>query len=196
MAATNDDKNSNYNNHLTLSLDVDPDVHLDPRIRRSISRLVKKRALARWKGHYKTADAYRQETDHVSKTLPFYPALHIVMQDIPRSLGGGSTWSLVYQLYLCLNSTGSVSSNTSNNNDNKKERDLGGAQQHDVVASATRSRPSSILHLAHKVLGMSISAASQQRNKSFVFYRHERDWLVEQVMQSLQSWAKVLDEQQ
>jgi len=154
---------------------------------------VKKRALARWKGHYKTADAYRQEIDHVSETLPFYPALHIVMQDIPRSLGGGSTWSLVYQLSLCLDSTGSVSSNTSNNNDNKKERDLGGAQRDDVVASSTRSRPSRILHLAHKVLGMSIFAASQQRNKSLVFYRHERDWLVEQAVQSLQSWAKVSD---
>ena len=55
---TNNNKNSNNNNHLSLLLDVDSDVLLDPRIRRSVSRLVKKRALARWKGHYKTADAY------------------------------------------------------------------------------------------------------------------------------------------
>ena len=101
---------------------------------------------------------------------------------------------MVYQLSLSLDSTGSISSNTSsNNNDNKKARDLGGAQQDDVVASSSRSRPSSILHLAHKVLGMSISAASQQQSKSLGFYRQERDWLVEQAMQSLQSWAKVSD---
>jgi tRNA G46 methylase TrmB len=63
-----------------------------------VSDLVRRRAAARWEGNYEQADVVRKE-------LLQFPGLEddgysIVMQDVPRNQGGGSTWQLVQNVTI------------------------------------------------------------------------------------------------
>jgi len=57
--------------------------------RAELDRLVGERAEARWEGDYARADALRRQIDS-SVLLP--DGFDLVLRDLPRSEGGGSTW--------------------------------------------------------------------------------------------------------
>jgi tRNA G46 methylase TrmB len=105
---------------------VDPETVLDHKVAIHISSLIHLRAAARWQGEYSLADEYRQQIDKLS--LPDH--FRIVITDNPRDNGGGSSWSLTYNV---------------------------------PIAGADMDRRPSVLNLAHKALGLSISHADRGR---------------------------------
>jgi tRNA G46 methylase TrmB len=105
---------------------IDPETVLDHKVSAHVSSLIHQRAAARWQGDYALADEYRQQIDELS--LPDH--FRIVVIDNPRDNGGGSSWSLTYNV---------------------------------PVAGADMDRRPSVLNLAHKVLGLSISNADRGR---------------------------------
>jgi hypothetical protein len=66
-------------------------VLLSPEQADPLNRLLEERSRARWQGNYTHADALRDQL----QTLDLPPGYQLVVHDIPRALGGGSTWTLV-----------------------------------------------------------------------------------------------------
>jgi len=67
---------------------------LDEKVKNQLSELVKLRANKRWNGDYASADRLREQIE----LLDLPEGFRVVVQDIPRSEGGGSSWKLVYEL--------------------------------------------------------------------------------------------------
>ena len=76
-------------------IEVDPTSALSQSVYDQIDGLIKERGEARWRGDYEAADALRQKLN-ASDLLP--PGLSLTIEDIPRAKGGGSRWSLVYDI--------------------------------------------------------------------------------------------------
>jgi tRNA G46 methylase TrmB len=74
-------------------LEVNPHDVLEETIYRQIEDWVHQRGEARWLGDYAAADAVREQLNDPS-LLP--AGLSLVLEDVPRSRGGGSHWSLEY----------------------------------------------------------------------------------------------------
>lgn len=74
---------------------IDVDSILDAEVKRQIVNLVQQRAEARWKGDYALADHVRNQMEGEVK-LP--DNFRIAIADVPRGDGGGSSWSLVYEI--------------------------------------------------------------------------------------------------
>eukprot|EP00977_Amphora_coffeiformis_P014725 scaffold4201_cov178-Amphora_coffeaeformis.AAC.20 len=79
----------------TDGVEVDPSAVLNRSVYDQIEGWIQQRSEARWRGDYETADAFRQKLN-ASDLLP--PGLSLVIEDIPRVKGGGSRWSLVYDV--------------------------------------------------------------------------------------------------
>lgn len=67
---------------------------LDLEVQSQIAQLIRQRAEARWKGDYALADELKKKVNEVQ--LPDH--FRIAMADTPRGDGGGSSWSLVYEI--------------------------------------------------------------------------------------------------
>jgi SAM-dependent methyltransferase len=107
---------------------VDASTVLDEDIRSQLTTLVGQRADARWQGDYTAADVFREQIE----LLDLPPGFEIVMEDISRQEGGGSSWKLVYDLH-------SVA----------------------AVGLAKSSQSASVLNLAHAALGMVVSSSER-----------------------------------
>ena len=72
--------------------EVVPHRVLGEKICNEIEDLIQQRAHARWRGDYQNADKFRDRLSHPD-LLP--PGFSLQIEDIPRSQGGGSQWSLL-----------------------------------------------------------------------------------------------------
>jgi hypothetical protein len=82
----------NYNALIEPTVVEDPTTILTSIDTDIFNRLVDQRSLARWEGNYARADELREEIHQV--LLP--PGYEVWMEDIPRKLGGGTNWKLVF----------------------------------------------------------------------------------------------------
>lgn len=73
---------------------VDPATVLETSLHELLDSLILSRSEARWKGDYKAADCIRHKMDDL--LLP--DGLSVSIADIPRNAGGGSNWTLIYDL--------------------------------------------------------------------------------------------------
>lgn len=76
---------------------VDASTVLEKSILFRLNDLINKRSKARWIGNYIEADTIRFEIKEFEKeNIPEF--LHIVITDNPRSMGGNSSWTLMYDI--------------------------------------------------------------------------------------------------
>ena len=141
-----------------------------------LDALVAARATARWHGDYPLADALRQRilaAVSSNNELPY----KIRLQDLPRSQGGGSQWSLRQVGLPTTTTTTTV-----------------------PPASAARhnSSSSTVLQLAHAALGLAVSAcADGERGRglddSQQQQQQQRQVLVDQATHQLRHWDQCRD---
>jgi len=179
--STNDSLESS---ELDLTLDLDPTSCLSPALLEQIHAIVKERAKARWEGRYDQADQLKVELTRQVK-LPL-PEMTLVLQDLPRSQGGGSTWKLSYHPLLGQQAqteereegafdVEEETSSTSSNRNNKNEKDL-----------------ASILQLARTALGLAASLGSKTTDKSEAAQIQQQfSTIVQQVKTSLCQWSAI-----
>ena len=123
-------------------IEVNADSILDEAQRTRLLELIRRRADARWRGDYRAADAARVDIERIA--LP--AGIKLLLEDIPRSKGGGSKWKLVYQLEVFVD-------------------DLETSPSLSLLsASATKKKRPSVLNLAHAALGMSVSCSERAVN--------------------------------
>jgi hypothetical protein len=121
---------SDGNRALNLhQITVDADTVLGEDLRSKLSALVGQRADARWEGDYTAADVFRKQIE----LLELPPGFEIVMEDIARNEGGGSTWKLVYDLH----------------------------RAGQAVVNNNQRQSASVLNLAHAALGMVVSSSER-----------------------------------
>lgn len=121
---------SDGNRALNLhQITVDANTVLDEDLRSKLTTLVRQRADARWQGDYTAADVFRKQIE----LLDLPSGFEIVMEDIARNEGGGSTWKLVYNLHAA------------------------GA----AVVKSSQRQSASVLNLAHAALGMVVSSSER-----------------------------------
>ena len=70
---------------------MEPEHILTAKQMNTLTELVQKRADSRWRGDFDEADEFRAELDTIDLPYGYFVSLH----DVPRKLGGGSSWSLV-----------------------------------------------------------------------------------------------------
>lgn len=84
--------------HLLNSIvEVDADSILDPDLAKELTDLIDKRSKARWSGDYFLADKIRNDIKQFEQNL-LPEQLRLVITDIARGKGGGSSWSIIYNI--------------------------------------------------------------------------------------------------
>lgn len=106
---------------------------LEENLHNQIEDWVQQRAAARWQGDYARADEFRELLLNNPSLLP--PGLSLVIEDIPRAKGGGSHWTLIWDV-------------TKNHHDN---------------VTCVAPGPT-VLQLAHSALGMAVSSSQTRRD--------------------------------
>lgn len=112
---------------------VDADTVMEQSEIEKMNLLIERRAAARWIGDFEVADALRREI----ATHKFPANIEVVIQDFPRTEGGGSKWKLVCSL------------------------------ENSVDGSLLLEQGVSVLTLAHTALGMAVSKAESQISVNF-----------------------------
>jgi hypothetical protein len=112
---------------------VDADTVMEQSEIEKMNLLIERRAAARWIGDFEVADALRREI----ATHKFFANIEVVIQDFPRTEGGGSKWKLVCSL------------------------------ENSVDGSLLLEQGVSVLTLAHTALGMAVSKAESQISVNF-----------------------------
>ena len=155
-----------------------PSSVLDDDLHTQIDRLVDERGKARWQGDYALADQLRMRLE--TEILLPHPNMELVLEDIPRRFGGGSTW----KLQLCLPQQhpqqGLQGTPHSTNDDDHAH------------AKWLRGRSSdSVLNLAHACLGMAAFASEHQKGYLSSGDQQLQQEIVTQARQQLQDWHTI-----
>ena len=165
--------NSSYTTSVRLPL---PSTILSADLCERIDIVVQKRAQARWDGNYGEADRLLEKLE-TGIVLP-HPSIELVMEDIPRRLGGGSTWKL--QMNVKIDSFGTPMMQSSSDRSDEKKM------------SWPRGRsPENVLNLAHAALGMAVSAS--ERHSALLSASDEiaKQNIIVQAKRQLERWNKV-----
>ncbi|KAG7341769.1 putative methyltransferase [Nitzschia inconspicua] len=117
-----------------------------------IQSLIERRSRARWEGDYVTADTLKEQLQQL--TLP--PRCRLIVEDLPRSRGGGSTWKVEYN---------------------------------SMVEERLNTTLPSILQLAHRALGLSVSCS--QRMMPATDKQAQLQPIVQQATEYLKDWNDV-----
>lgn len=128
-----------------------------------IQSLIDVRSQARWEANYETADTIKDQLHQLE--LP--PGYQLILEDLPRSKGGGTQWKLQYDIM----------------------------QNGDDLTVVAPSRPSCILQLAHRALGLAVSCS--QRMAQDTEKKAQLRPIVQEAKQMLQDWkeiSKILNE--
>lgn len=154
-----------------------PKTLLSQSLRSEIDRLVQVRVQARWVGDFETADQIREQ---IQKEVG-HAGLEVVLEDIPRRLGGGSEWRLQLKNLLRPN-IGTDNSHTPpliHSDDNNFRPALRGLSQ------------KSVLNLAHAVLGRVVSASDRRSGLLSASDQALKEAIVEQAKNQLQGWCNI-----
>jgi len=129
-----------------------------------LQSLIRERAAARWEGQYDAADALKSQIDDTMKQLPSWCQLKL--QDVPRAQGGGTQFSIVYEL-----EDESIISKDGGNTENT-------------------TQPVSVLNLAHSALGMAVSYS----DRGTPLPQDALEELVDRAKTSLRQWDAVQEQ--
>jgi len=130
-----------------------------------IDGLVTQRGQARWEGNYTLADKLKQDMFQIE--LP--TGLELVLEDVPRSQGGGSLWKVVH-----------------------KSPDEQALQEQSRSSSSSSSSVLSVLQLAHSALGLAVTCSKKMED--FDQKQSRLTPLVEQARSSLLAWKQVQEQ--